>query len=1207
MMNAASDWISDGQSWPMLRALMAHAPFGLGFWDRNLRCICVNETLAAIDGIPAETHVGRTLADVCPSLADAFGPVLRGVLDTGESCMDLEVTGARPGSPDGQRQWRVNCFPIRDNEDGIVAVGCSVTEITERGQATANDAHRAAIVNSTQDAVVGMSVMARDNEDYGRAGEALRRSEERYRGLIEDQPDLVTRILPDGTLTFVNRSCATYYGAEPDDLLGGNVLAMVPPDEAAAIRVAFDGMSPDAPLRTTVQAIPAKDGAMRWLQWTNRGIFDQDGRLAEVQGVGRDITEQKIAEEALRESEERLRVIADVISDAIWDWDIRSDALWWGDGLRTAFGHEPAVQDPTIASWHRRIHPDDRERVVAGIRGVIDGEGSEWSDEYRYARVDGTYADVVDRGRVFREPDGTPIRMVGGMVDLTEQKRTAHDLSRYRLLAEHMTDIMLFVNLDGQIIGANQSAVAAYGYERDELLALTIFDLRGGALSEEAHQGVVATAIRGITFESLHCRKDGTKFPVEATVASAELDGEQVLLCVARDISERQRVEAALLEREQDMRVAVETARLGTWSLDLATGEFRGSARAMEIYGTGPEPERHLTLSTFSELIHPDDRAIVDESTARVLREAGVYENRYRIVLPDGTIRWIVASGRTIAGADGHPMRAVGVAMDVTESQVAEEERTRLLEAERTARAEAEEASRAKSAFLAMMSHEIRTPLNGVIGMTSLLLDSALDAEQREYAATIRSSGESLLQIINDILDFSKIEAERLVLEVAPCDPRMVVEDVAGLLARHAAASRIEFATLVDIPDNLRFLGDAGRIRQVLLNLAGNAIKFTSVGAVTIRAYLVDDADEDDQAVVRFDVTDTGVGIAPDVIARLFQPFVQADSSTTRQYGGTGLGLAISKRLTTVLGGEIGVRSEVGTGSTFWFTVRLAHDRAAEADVTLSQMIRGRRILLISDSATSRQMLRDQLESWGVAVVTAPTASVTVLRRSGRVDAIILDMQATDDDGQAAIRAIRAEAGLAVVKILLITLPGQTPAEAAAATVDARLTRPVRPSQLHDRLQDLLFDGVLRSTPAPAPETHAGDHHGHDHMRVLIAEDNVVNQKVAGRMLEKLHYRVDLVANGREAVEALRRFPYAAVLMDCQMPEMDGYEATALIRRAEGGERRTPIIAMTASAMQGDREQCLAAGMDDYISKPVRQGDLAAALERWISIGRPVR
>jgi len=841
--------------------------------------------------------------------------------------------------------------------------------------------------------------------------------------------------------------------------------------------------------------------------------------------------------------------------------------------------------------------------------------------------------------------------MVGFQHDITDRKRMeaeqAHLLrqaeaaeTKFRQLLESAPEAIVLTDLNGIIVLVNRQAEKLFGCRQEELLGKAVERLMPKPL-RQAHvrhrAGYLSnsqTRPMGSFREVSAQRADGSEFLAEISLSPIEANGERLIMSMIRDITERKQMADTLKESQERFRTIAEMTPIPLVISRVSDGLILyANERSGSIFGL---PATELIGNKSPDFYYdPADRQAV---FALLSERETLHDYELRLKKPDGASFWGSLSIRKIT-FNGEPALASSI-YDLTDRRQIEQNL-------RQAKEEAEAANRLKSEFLATMSHEIRTPMNGVIGMTGLLLDTDLTSEQREYAETVKHSADTLLTIINDILDFSKVEAGKLVLEIIDFDLRVAIEETLDLLALQAHEKGLELTCLVhaDVPVALR--GDPGRLRQILLNLLNNAIKFTHRGEVIvevksheeeIRDWRLETCPPSSQAsslkpcVLYFTVRDTGIGIPADRHDCLFRAFSQVDSSTTRKYGGTGLGLSISKRLVELMGGEIGVESEPGKGSTFWFTARLERQAGDMQSAPLPHAtLRGLRVLVVDDNTASRAALSLFCASWemecdGVADSAQGLERLRAAAAQGQpYHVALLDSQMPDMDGLELARAIKADPALATLKLVLLPslgLQGEA-RQVQEAGVDAYLTKPIRQSQLFDCLTTVMGSALLQepSSCAALVTRHTlAEIKSRNRPLILVVEDNAVNQKLAVRLLDKLGYRADVAANGREALDALARISYAAVLMDCQMPEMDGYEATQAIRAREAttsptphdsayqtlnsqtpDARRIPIIAMTANVMQGDKERCLAAGMDDYISKPVNSTTLKAVLKRWIT------
>jgi two-component system, sensor histidine kinase and response regulator len=775
---------------------------------------------------------------------------------------------------------------------------------------------------------------------------------------------------------------------------------------------------------------------------------------------------------------------------------------------------------------------------------------------------------------------------------LVERVRTTRDLLSGVLRNATGTAIVA-TDASGIITVFNRGAELMLGYRAEELIGKSTPEVlhdpeelaaRADELGVEAGSPVVFLGAGGEPQRWTYVRKDGRQLQVSLSI-TIERDAEGAptgFLGVATDMTERLRAEAALKAEHDFSAAVIDTAGSLVMVLD-SQGRIQRFNRACELL-TGRFEDEVRGRSPFEFAVAAEDAEAIEARFRDAKPGDFPIEFETEWLDEDREPRLIAWSNNCLLGPVGEIQHIVAAGTDITDR--------------REALQRAVEASQAKSDFLANMSHELRTPLNGVIGMLELLMDTELDAEQREYARTAVTSGDALLTVINDILDFSKIEARKVELDASDFDLRQVVEDASEILAHEAHSKGVELTVWVDehVPPVVR--GDAGRLRQVLTNLISNAVKFTPAGEVSVR--VVAGEDGGDRLLIEAEVSDTGIGIEPERIAALFEPFLQEDTSTTRRFGGTGLGLAISRQLVELMGGELTATSTPGEGSVFRFTVlleRVAGERPTRR--ARSVLPDGLRVLVVDDNGTNRQILRgylaprvttcDEAESGSDALVMMHTAA----NEGAPYALVVLDYQMPGMDGAELAEAIRSAPSLRTARLIMLAsataqrMPG----------IDAYLAKPVRRAGLLDAVASVLGPDskrpIVAEEPEPAPVAPSG-------ARVLVAEDNPVNQLVIQGMLAKRGLAADVVANGREALAALDRERHAAVLMDVQMPEVDGYEATRRIRATEDGDRRVPIIALTAGALEGDREAALSAGMDDYLPKPLRPEQLDAVLERWI-------
>jgi two-component system, sensor histidine kinase and response regulator len=925
-----------------------------------------------------------------------------------------------------------------------------------------------------------------------------------------------------------------------------------------------------------------------------------------------------------RELLERLSVATQAAGLTCWEFSYVTLKFTWVNELPD--GTDATHVDIEVANrlLTTAIVPEDAEAVRIATLKALDEGAASLSSRMRRIGPNGSIQHLQLYQRFFRDANGRPLRALGATRDVTEEvlaqqrlEQQAHELHeaqrRLERASRSVQEGHWELDLRARKHWASSNYYALLGYEPGEIPLDTLESVHS-IIHLDDHDRVAKIATSHIYEGTDHdvemrLRCKGGEYRWFHLRGSAERDENGIAWLLSgsiQDIQKQKRAEDALREVQERFERAIHGTQDGLWEVDLGGGTMWLSPRLHELLGYQPG-ELGESRSTLRDLVHPDDLAMSDAAVQRNIAESCGIDMELRMRTKAGPYRWFRMKGTADPNTRGANHRASGSMSDVTEAHEAREALIRATEA-------AQAANRAKSAFLANVSHEIRTPMNGIIGMTSLLLDTPLDRSQRDCADTIRASADSLLTVINDLLDFSKIEAGKLDIESIDMDLPGNVEDIGATMAFQAAAKGLELIINVGPEVPARVMGDPQRIRQCLINLLGNAIKFTRTGEIAVEVSVVgrEPSKDGGRVLTRFEVRDTGIGIARDKIGSLFEPFVQADSSTTRHFGGTGLGLSIVRRLIEMMGGEVGADSELGKGSRFWFTLPMEEMPAVASIPDVAAKRSGRRVLVVDDNETNRRVLARHLTHAGFDVLLASGGSEALsamrlgIGNSRPFDLVIADFQMPDMDGAMLGEQINNDPHLSRARVVLLTSMDRHGdiGRFAAMGFAGYLSKPVKARELLVCLDKVLAREAHDFHAQTHPIVTSSALHGNATPRrfcgrVLLVEDNVVNQKVARRFLERLGCDVTLAENGVEAVTAFEQGRFQLVLMDVQMPVMDGYTATREIRDRERGERRLPIVALTANAMTGQLERCLDAGMDALLTKPLAVEALQDVLERY--------
>ena len=1051
--------------------------------------------------------------------------------------------------------------------------------------------------------------------EHERTEEALLQAETKYRSIFENAGEGIFLTTPDGKYIAANPMLAQIYGYENANELMRVVHSItdqlyVDPKRREEFR---QRLGKEDFIVDFESQVYRRDGSIIWISEKARAVHDENGKLKYYEGAVEDITKRREQEDRIRRSEQRFRAIWDTTTDGMRLTNQEGQIVSVNKAFCDMVGLPPdELEDRCLTA----TYPDDDDKGARLAKHIQRFRDREFADREELQLT-------FQNGRtVFVEVSNAIVEMENGQTmllsvfhDITERRQADEKLREsellYHSLVESLPQNIFRKDLNEQFTFANQNFCKLMDKPLDEVIGKTDFDFSPPELAEKYRADDRRVMESGKVFQTVEAHKEpgqGTIYVETVKTPLYDRDGNIAgIQGIFWDVTQKKRTENQLAYERELLRALLDTIPDRIYFKDRDSQFIRISRALADQFGL-KDPEEAVGKSDFDFFTKEHAQPAFEDEQKILETGKPIIGKTEKETWSDGGTSWALTTKMALQNSEGEIIGTFGVSKDITELKQAEEQLS-------LARDAALESANLKSEFLATMSHEIRTPLNGIIGMIGLLLDTKLNSQQKDFAHTVRSSADALLDIINDILDFSKMEAGRLIFEKIDFDLRGIVEDIAELMAERAQSKGIEFGCDIQTDMNTLLRGDSGRIRQVILNLVSNAVKFTSNGEVVIR--VTKEAETEERLTARVAVVDTGIGVSKNNAERIFDAFTQADGTTTRRYGGTGLGLAICKQLIEMMGGEIGIESEIGKGSTFWFALRLEKQSSTRDPAQESESLKGRRVLIVDDNTTNREILLHQTQAWEMKTRSAIDGEQALqeldaaAKEGESSDIALLDMQMPGMDGVQLARAIRADERFEKTRLAMLTSLGDRfdPQELQAVGLAAVLVKPVKQKRLLDCIvQTLAGVDSINDLTAVSPGT---DFLRRDQLvnarklRILLAEDNSVNQKVALLQLKRLGYTADCVADGAEAVEELERVPYDVVLMDCHMPVKDGYEATLEIRETEAGVKATQpdfkpiyIIAMTANAMEGDRDRCLETGMNDYVAKPVEPQALSSALQR---------